>query len=115
MRPDPQRRQRFVNRARGSPVLAGLTVDGDRQLPAEAHQDLRAVGNGLVQGRHNQVTVGDGDALLGERVSDGRAKDVDRGLLALDGQRHGLVERGRSGAKRSQGYSHAASGDPSAK
>ncbi len=77
----------------GHPVLRLVAVDAQRQLTREPHRDLGAVVDGLVGGGQHDVAVGELDALAGEDVTDVVAERVDLGLLAVEGQGHGLAHR----------------------
>ena len=62
---------------RGHPVGRRLAVDGQLDRAAEAHGDLAAVGDGLVELGGDQVVLGDLDALGGQHLGDGVAVGAD--------------------------------------
>src|SRR4051812_396515 len=79
------------HRRRGGPVALLRAVHGDREQPAVAHDDLGAVGDRRGRRGHDHVVRAEGDAALGEDVTDGAAEDADGRGRAVHRQRDGLV------------------------
>ena len=82
---------------RRGPVLLGLTVDGDGQFASIADDDGLPVGDGRVDGRHDQVVRSDGDAFALQHIADGAGEGVNRIGLPLDREVDRFVEVGDTG------------------
>ena len=91
--------QRVVDGQLGGPERALLARGvGDGQRAGVADDDLAAVGDALVLGRGDQVTVADLDTGGGQDVADLAAEDPDLLRLAVDLEGHAAVERRPAGA-----------------
>ena len=98
---DLAERARDVGRVH--PVGVRLAVDGELQRSAELHGDGRAVGDGLVDRRGDQVLVGDLDTLGREHVGDGATDGADLAGLPVEGEGHVLAEGGVADRRTSDG------------
>ena len=98
--------ERLTDSGGRRPVLLLLTVDGDDELAAVAHDDLLTVGDGAVDAGDDEVVRADGDALVLEHIADGAGEGVDIAGRAVDGQGDGLVEVGDTGHSGGEGADH---------